>query len=159
MDITTGGKELLPQLLPLWNALKQHHVQVAGVFSSVFAMGDWETRSEDLQRKAFDNKLKVDLVTGDNELMAFAVSTITEKGVGEIDSLYVKEQCRGQGIGKQLIQRALDWMKAEGAVSYTLRVVHGNDRAMSLYQSLGFFPIIHTLMIPQQTMIDSDRGH
>lgn len=146
--ITTGGKELLPQVVPLWDELKKHHIEVAGAFSPVFAMGDWESRKADLQRKAFDDKLKVDLVTRGNELIAYAVSTITEKGIGEIDSLCVKEQCRGQGIGKQLIQMALDWMQLEGAKSYTLRVVHGNDRAMSLYQSLGFSPIMHTLMIP-----------
>ena len=147
---TTGGKELLPKIVPLWNELKKHHVEVAGVFSPVFAMGDWESRRASLQRKAFDDKLKVDLVTLSNELIAYAVSTIMEKGIGEIDSLCVKEHCRGWGIGKQLIRRALDWMKVEGAKSYTLKVVHGNDRAMSLYQSLGFSPIMHTLMIPLQ---------
>jgi len=148
--ITTGGRELLSEIVPLWNELKKHHVEVAGVFSPVFAMGNWESRKADLERKAFDDKLKVDLVTQGNELIGYAVSTITEKGIGEIDSLCVKEQCRGQGIGKQLIQRALDWMKFEGAKSYTLQVVHGNDQAMSLYQSLGFSPIMHIMMIPLQ---------
>ncbi len=145
---TTGGKELLPEIVPLWNELKKHHVEVAGLFSPIFAMGDWESRRIDLERKAFNDKLKVDLVYCGNDLIAYSVSTISEKGRGEIDSLCVKEQCRGQGIGKQLIQRALDWMEAEGATSRILQVVHGNDRAMSLYKSLGFSPIMHVMMMP-----------
>ncbi|MGI6551063.1 MAG: GNAT family N-acetyltransferase [Syntrophomonadales bacterium] len=148
--ITTGGKELLPEIVPLWNDLKKHHVEVAGLFSPVFAMGNWESRKADLERKAFDDKLKVDLVTRGNELIAYAVSTISEKGIGEIDSLCVKEQCRGQGIGKHLIQRALEWMEAEGATSRILQVVDGNDRAMSLYKSLGFSPIMHVMMMPSK---------
>ncbi len=148
--ITTGVKELLPEIVPLWNDLKKHHVEVAGLFSPVFAMGNWESRKADLERKAFDDKLKVDLVTRGNELIAYAVSTISEKGIGEIDSLCVKEQCRGQGIGKHLIQRALEWMEAEGATSRILQVVDGNDRAMSLYKSLGFSPIMHVMMMPSK---------
>ncbi len=145
---TAGGEELLPQILPLWNELKKHHVAVAGVFSPVFARADWETRKRDLQQKSADGKLRVDLVTCGSELIAYAVSTINHKGMGEIDSLCVKEQYRGQGIGKQLIQRALDWMKIEGARSYMLQVVDGNERAMSLYRSLGFSPFMHIMMIP-----------
>ena len=49
---TTGGKELLPQIRPLWNELKKHHVEVAGVFSPVFARADWESRRADLECKA-----------------------------------------------------------------------------------------------------------
>jgi len=149
---TTGGEELLPQIRPLWNELKKHHVEVAGIFSPVFARTDWESRLRDLKRKASDGKLKVDLVTRGDELIAYAVSTIDHKCIGEIDSLCVKEQYRGQGIGKQLIRRAIDWMESEGAKSYTLQVVHGNDRAMSLYQSLGFRPVRHVLMIPPQNL-------
>jgi len=149
---TTGGKELLPQIRPLWNELKKHHVEVAGIFSPVYARADWESRRADLERKAFDDKLRVDLVTCGSELIAYAVSTIDHKCIGEIDSLCVKEQYRGQGIGKQLIRRAIDWMESEGAKSYTLQVVHGNDRAMSLYQSLGFRPVRHVLMIPPQNL-------
>ena len=149
---TTGGEELLPQIRPLWNELKKHHVEVAGIFSPVYARADWESRRADLERKAFDDKLRVDLVTCGSELIAYAVSTIDHKCIGEIDSLCVKEQYRGQGIGKQLIRRAIDWMESEGAKSYTLQVVHGNDRAMSLYQSLGFRPVRHVLMIPPQNL-------
>lgn len=149
---TTGGEELLPQIRPLWNELKKHHVEVAGVFSPVYARADWESRRADLERKAFDDKLRVDLVTCGSELIAYAVSTIDHKCIGEIDSLCVKEQYRGQGIGKQLIRRAIDWMESEGAKSYTLQVVHGNERAMSLYQSLGFLPVMHVLMIPPRNL-------
>ena len=151
---TTGGKELLPQIRPLWNELKKHHVEVAGVFSPVFARADWESRRADLERKAFDDKLRVDLVTCGSELIAYIVSTINHNGMGEIDSLCVGEQYRGRGIGKELIRRALDWMSSEGAKSYTLQVVHGNDRAMSLYQSLGFSPFMHVLMIPPHRSLE-----
>ncbi|HYS71881.1 MAG TPA: GNAT family N-acetyltransferase [Thermoplasmata archaeon] len=45
---------------------------------------------------------------------------------------------RALGIGRALMERALAWMKAQGAEKATLEVFSTNDRAIALYRKMGF---------------------
>lgn len=57
---------------------------------------------------------------------------------GHINSIFVFENYRSKGIGSNLMNEAIKWMKSEGVQICTLGVVHGNDEAMASYQKLGF---------------------
>jgi GNAT superfamily N-acetyltransferase len=60
------------------------------------------------------------------------------KKVGFIDSLFVKSEYRGQGIGKELIKRAEEWTKSKGCNICTIGVRDENKEALKLYEALGF---------------------
>src|SRR3989442_15405529 len=45
---------------------------------------------------------------------------------------------RGGGLGRNLIERILEWMRARGFKKAELAVFGSNDRARRLYESLGF---------------------
>ena len=54
-----------------------------------------------------------------------------------IDDLCVHERTRGQHIGQQLYQHALEYARANGYYNVTLHVWNGNDPALKFYQKMG----------------------
>lgn len=53
--------------------------------------------------------------------------------------MYVLDSWRGKGVGRQLVDRALEHVKADSAISLiTLTVTEGNAEAIALYTRAGF---------------------
>ena len=50
----------------------------------------------------------------------------------------VKKSCRGQGIGKKLMQKAIEFFDASTLHRLELTVVKDNVQAVTLYKTLGF---------------------
>jgi GNAT superfamily N-acetyltransferase len=59
------------------------------------------------------------------------------KSVLHIHSIYVEHNHRGEGIGRRLLEAALEWGKGMGCVEAELNVLVGNP-ARRLYESAGF---------------------
>lgn len=57
-----------------------------------------------------------------------------------IEDMVISEQCRAQGIGRQLIDSALDWAKQKGATRAQLLVDLDNEPALGYYNHLGWQP-------------------
>jgi GNAT superfamily N-acetyltransferase len=53
-------------------------------------------------------------------------------------AMFVSQRARRQGVGRALIDAAIDWAKVNRAERVTLMVLEGNDSAMRLYESCGF---------------------
>jgi GNAT superfamily N-acetyltransferase len=56
----------------------------------------------------------------------------------EIDGLFVDEMARGTGFGKMF---TFAWLKSNFATiskGWTLQIAHKNERAIKLYEKLGF---------------------
>ena len=49
---------------------------------------------------------------------------------------------QGRGIGRAALRRACEQLRAEGAHAIGLEVDVENDRALTLYTSVGFTPIL-----------------
>ncbi len=62
----------------------------------------------------------------------------TESGEFYIDTVSVKPEAQGKGIGKQLILQAIKWAKELNQRYVGLLVELNNPRALKLYQNLGF---------------------
>lgn len=61
-----------------------------------------------------------------------------EEGQLYVANLGVREQLRGKGIGKALIEAAAQRARAEGLAQLVLDVSESNTRAAALYERLGF---------------------
>jgi len=59
----------------------------------------------------------------------------------EIKRVYLLSRYQGGGVGRELVQRAIDEAKSRGARRVLLGVYSGNERAISFYQRLGFATI------------------
>jgi hypothetical protein len=79
---------------------------------------------------------------GNDPLARVGVGTIQGLRVGPvhgaIQNIGVVEACRGRGIGKELIRRALRGFYLTGCRVVSLEVTTHNFRAIELYRSVGF---------------------
>lgn len=67
-----------------------------------------------------------------------SIPFLTKLPVCRITTVVVDEHHRSRGIGKALIAHCDGWAKAHDASQLKLEVMSFNDRARSLYESLGF---------------------
>ncbi len=61
-----------------------------------------------------------------------------EAGKGRIPNLAVDRNSRGQGIGRQLIEHALDYLRREGMAFVMIETMENNPVGQHLYPSCGF---------------------
>lgn len=59
---------------------------------------------------------------------------------GDITNIVVDEAWRGRGLGRELTEGLLEAGRKRGAYAFTLEVRVGNERAIRLYEGLGFCP-------------------
>ncbi len=64
----------------------------------------------------------------------------TIKKMSELENTLVKENFRGQGIGKKLFQAFVDWSKSQGAEKIKVSASADNMRAIKFYEKAGFIP-------------------
>jgi GNAT superfamily N-acetyltransferase len=62
-----------------------------------------------------------------------------------VNSICVLERVRGQGVGRALMARAEAWARAEGAEELRLVVWAFNERAVRLYEELGYAVRAHAM--------------
>ncbi len=75
--------------------------------------------------------------------------------VGEISDLYVSDELRGQGIGKQLVSTAMQQFKDQSVHSVEVQIMAQNESGLAFWNSLGF----QNDVILVRQMIDLDDGN
>lgn len=59
--------------------------------------------------------------------------------IGCISNFYLKESYRGSGIGKELFEKSMEWLKSFNEVDYIFAYIsNGNDSALDFYLKNGF---------------------
>ncbi len=77
-----------------------------------------------------------------HSIIAYCISTIDkdDKKTGEIDSLYVDTSSRNSGVGKVLMDKAIEWLISKGTQTQRLVVGIGNEDVLSFYEQFHFYP-------------------
>jgi ribosomal protein S18 acetylase RimI-like enzyme len=57
---------------------------------------------------------------------------------GFISNVFIKKECRKQGVAKKLIDQIIKWLKENDATKVSLELYQGNIPALNLYHKLGF---------------------
>lgn len=71
--------------------------------------------------------------------VGYCISTINSEPAGEVDSFFVEEQYRKQGLGDKLMQRALEWLDINKAKTKIIVVAEGNENVLEFYRRYGFY--------------------
>ncbi len=133
----TGGIELIDKMKEMWEAQRDYHGEVSTYFSDTFNQLDFETRKKSLVKSKKHMKL---ILAKDKDYIGYCISTLDAEKVGEVFSLYVKPDYRGQSIGEDLMNSSLAWMKTQNAKKIHLSVAEGNERVYKFYKKFGFYP-------------------
>lgn len=107
---------------------------------AVYTNGSIEIFEEDIKQCVSDNPFVEGYIFEDNVIMGYAMiaksfSTEFGKQCIWIEDLYIKQEYRGKGIGKQFFEYIQDKYKN---VIFRLEVEEDNDIAVKLYKSQGF---------------------
>jgi len=73
----------------------------------------------------------------DGEAVSWAYGAIDEKRLF-IESVVTRQDRRGQGHGKSIVQALFRWAKSRGVLTSVLQVQADNEAACRLYKGLGF---------------------
>ncbi|WP_380681597.1 ribosomal protein S18-alanine N-acetyltransferase [Salinigranum sp. GCM10025319] len=79
-----------------------------------------------------------------SEVVGYVVSDTTPnhgRDIGHVKDLAIHPEARRQGIGRDLLHRALAALGSAGAALVKLEVRATNDAALALYRSEGFEPL------------------
>jgi ribosomal protein S18 acetylase RimI-like enzyme len=152
--VRDGGVGDLGRLRPLWVAVHRAHQRAMPELAPYVADDDsWRERLA-LYERLFATYEPVLLLAGDGERLvgyglAYAMPVadgwladtwVTGERVGEIESLAVLPEYRGQGIGTRLLRQLQDRLREQGAADVVLGVLPGNTDAVRLYERLGYRP-------------------
>jgi putative acetyltransferase len=66
-------------------------------------------------------------------------------GTCELVKLYLQTNARGTGLGKQLLEKAMQWAKVNGYHQIYLESMPELSKAVSIYEKVGFQRIDHPL--------------
>jgi len=134
--------EELDLIQPLWEKLNQLHVDLSPDFKNRYIEMKWEKRKTRLFEKS--DELMINTVRDDQDcIIGYCISSINKEDhkTGEIDSVYIEESHRNTGLGKQLINHAIDWLLKKGTTEQKLTVGVGNEKVLDFYKQFNFFPL------------------
>ena len=84
------------------------------------------------------------------------VSTAEGCRVAVLEDVIVRNEYRGKGLGRRLVEHVLAWAKTLGMTRVTLLADRDNEAALDFYRKLGFEPS-HMVVLRKQLVSPSSR--
>lgn len=116
---------------PLWEKLNLIHLDKSVHFKSKYENFTFDKRMESICKKSEKGIMKFDLllVNDKGEYVGYCLSSI-EEGLGEIESIFIDEKYRKNGLGDKLMKSALKWFESKGIKNIEINVVYANNEAL-----------------------------
>jgi len=142
-SIKQGQIEDLDLVKPLWEKLNGLHESLSPNFKKRFQGMNWDKRKSNLISKSGKLLLEFAIDNKNDKIVAYCISTIEKENekVGEIDSLFVEKEQRKSGIGKQLLDNAINWLISQKTETQKLLVGVGNESVIDYYKQFDFYPL------------------
>jgi ribosomal protein S18 acetylase RimI-like enzyme len=134
LKIIEISKDEIGSIKTLWESLNAYHLVKSTHFKSHFSKFTFEMRMEDLNKR---DHLVVYVAEDNNERIGYCIASV-DGLVGEIDSLFVKNEYRKQGVGEEVMTRALKWLEEQNCKTIRVSIAEGNESALNFYRKFGF---------------------
>jgi ribosomal protein S18 acetylase RimI-like enzyme len=137
----------VPRLRELWLALHRQHRTVSPVPLVEDDERSWAVRAGLYLKWLGEGNAFGLLATRGSEPVGYAFCCLYDgpddtfpvgARYGDLYSLCVSEDARGQGIGTRLLDAVDDELEARGVHDLRISVIAGNERAQALYERRGF---------------------
>jgi diamine N-acetyltransferase len=144
--------EEIDLIRPLWEKLNLLHLDLSSNFKKRFQEANWEKRKRKLIEKSSEILIET-IVYGEDAIVGYCISTVdgVNSQIGEIDSIYIDEAYREYGLGKLLVNNAIDWLIEKGTTEQKLLVGVGNERVLDFYKQFDFLPLHIVLQRVEKT--------
>jgi ribosomal protein S18 acetylase RimI-like enzyme len=120
-------------------ALEQQVERVCGVING----HDWRWRkARQIEEDCDANPAGVFVAEENGKVLGYITTRVDHAaGKGRIPNLAVHSAAQGQGLGRRLIEHALDYFRAEGLAVAVIETMSNNEAGQHLYPSCGFIEI------------------
>lgn len=159
MQITQLAVGQIDLLEPLWKALHRHHVAVAGHLEPIGAPlapdSSWTNRRAKYEKWLASPDTFALVLQLDGEPVGYAMARVKENGPGSwergaktgvLETLSVKPERRGGGVGTRLFEAVRVEFADRGASHCELAVISSNEDAIRFYARQGFVPYVTTMV-------------
>jgi GNAT superfamily N-acetyltransferase len=132
---------------PVYRALRLHALRDApDAFGSTLAREEAFSDDEWVQRleRAAESPTEFPLIVEDDSRpigLAWARIDPDDDEVAELYQVWVDPLYRGRGVGRLVIDSALDWAHSSGVRQVLLSVALGPSSALEFYRRLGFIEV------------------
>lgn len=139
------------EILPVWGQLASFHADLDPAFTP---SAQWPREYEAYLRTLIggDDAIAVIAKEGD-AVIGYAIGRITNlpsfferRHRGYIHDVFVREEYRRRGIGRQLVEEILAWLRRRGVTLVELTVAASND-ALHFWEELGFQTYMHQMKL------------
>lgn len=89
---------------------------------------------------------------------AGAFPAAVPREIGSLQTMAVDERYRDAGVGRYLIELAMDWAEENGAVEHWLEVQELNDLGRELYKRMGFVTYSQKMNLTKETRATTERN-
>jgi len=114
-------------------------VRVLAEFGLVFGEGsETDTQIDGLPASYAANGGRFWVATEDQALLGCVGVFPLSPGSFELRKMYLDPQARGHGVGKQLLEVAVAWVREQGGTRIVLDTIEEMTRAIAFYESHGF---------------------
>jgi ribosomal protein S18 acetylase RimI-like enzyme len=159
IEITSGSLTDLDSLAPLWMAMVEHHRAVVAGRVPVRPAGEaWERRRHQYESWIQDGSGLLFLARreGAADVIGYAMCRLLPSGPpfdlgevrGDVESLAVSPQARGEGAGTALLWAVRAELEKRGCRHWSISVAADNAGAVRLYERVGFRPLVQMMHAP-----------
>jgi ribosomal protein S18 acetylase RimI-like enzyme len=86
------------------------------------------------------------------------VTVDRDAGIGRIPNLAVASEAQGRGVGRALVEHALEYLRTEGMLLARVETLEGNAAGEYLYPALGFERVIRQIYYVTQLRKEAPAG-
>ena len=144
-----GGKELVSATKEMWIKLTKYHEDNSNHFKSVFRSITFEKRTKKLMLEELKVYVQIAVDVNINKYIGYIISSYDNTGNGEIESLYIDSDYRGNKIGEIFMTKSIEWLDENNANKIIIGVAAGNEKVYDFYEKFGFYPKVAILERPQ----------
>lgn len=117
---------------------EEHYLPIIGQ-QQIDYMLDLFYATEKIQ-KELEEGVYWEILYLENEAIGYLVCEVEEENI-QLSKLYLKSKIRGRGLGKFLIDRAIEIAKENNKNSIRLNVNKNNTQSIAFYERVGFLKV------------------
>jgi ribosomal protein S18 acetylase RimI-like enzyme len=153
MEIISATDSQVFEIVELWKEFWDYHQKMDPKF---FVMSeDGPSKFEEYLRDMIkSDDAQVLVVLDEGQIVAYSIAQILKRPpiakhpeYGFISHLCVKSEYRRKGLGKQILDKILEWFKSRQIDRIELSVVAKNQIAYSFWKKQGFEIFLHRMFL------------